>query len=200
MRSSHSFRGFNTYIRVQHWRRLLTWDGEGGSVYTVGQKNPTRSKIGIKSWTFWHIDRLSTSSYTGVTYFQNWSVFLAHPAYWMSETSYVKALESYHITDRHTDRQTHICHRKYIPYFVDGQYSTSTTSKVQTNKQFINQNQSVNQKKNIKALKHEETAVCWCHQTSHTELPVAAAVAAASAHLLQLHQTWCQSASASRDA
>jgi len=29
----------------------------------------------INSWTFWCIKRLHTSSYTGVTYFQKWSVF-----------------------------------------------------------------------------------------------------------------------------
>ena len=29
----------------------------------------------IKSWTFWYIERLPTSSYTAVTYFQKWSVF-----------------------------------------------------------------------------------------------------------------------------
>jgi len=33
----------------------------------------------IKTWTFWYIDRLPTSSYTGVTYFQKWSGFFGPP-------------------------------------------------------------------------------------------------------------------------
>jgi len=35
----------------------------------------------IKSWTFWCIERLPTSLYTGVILFQKWSSFLAHPAH-----------------------------------------------------------------------------------------------------------------------
>jgi len=35
----------------------------------------------IKSWTFWYIERLPTASYTGVTYFQKLSSFLAHPVF-----------------------------------------------------------------------------------------------------------------------
>jgi len=35
--------------------------------------------LSIKSWTFWYIERLHTSSYTGVTYFQKWSTFLGPP-------------------------------------------------------------------------------------------------------------------------
>ena len=36
----------------------------------------------IKSWTFWYIERLPMSSYTGVTYCQKWSgFFFAHPVY-----------------------------------------------------------------------------------------------------------------------
>ena len=40
----------------------------------------------IKSWTFWYIERLPTSSYTGVTYFQKWSGFFWPTLYFMTST------------------------------------------------------------------------------------------------------------------
>ena len=70
------FYGLN-YLVFSGWHRFPE----------VTQKylNMTSFKIAIllliKSWTFWYIELLPTSLYTGVTYYQKWSSFFAHPVY-----------------------------------------------------------------------------------------------------------------------